>query len=349
MGSQKFLLSVLLRDVSRSFYLTIRVLPLPFRLPIGTAYLLARAADTIADTALIDSRLRQQLLSDFRKVIQGELAIGEYCDCVKKLVCQQDQHAEALLLFNLSKVFSLYQALDENDRRYVRQVLLILTEGMLFDLAHFPNEQSGEIVALTTPEQLKKYTYWVAGCVGEFWSNICYAHDKRLGGWDIDQQCQLGIRFGQALQLTNILRDMEGDFAIGRCYLPEKQFAQFGVNVVNEWELAKFKQLRLHWLSEAVEHYQSAIEYILRVPRQAYLLRLSVLWPVVIGLETLSLLAQQLISNEIIERPIKISRQKVYALVAKSLYIAPSNALTNQWLGKLSNRVRAQLSYNSIY
>ena len=41
----------LLKSVSRSFYLTIRILPARLQAPIGLAYLLARASDTIADTA----------------------------------------------------------------------------------------------------------------------------------------------------------------------------------------------------------------------------------------------------------------------------------------------------------
>ena len=44
------LLTATLKDVSRSFYLTLRVLPARIRTPIGLAYLLARTSDTVADT-----------------------------------------------------------------------------------------------------------------------------------------------------------------------------------------------------------------------------------------------------------------------------------------------------------
>ena len=44
------LLGVTLRSVSRSFYLSLAILPRSLREPIGLAYLLARAADTVADT-----------------------------------------------------------------------------------------------------------------------------------------------------------------------------------------------------------------------------------------------------------------------------------------------------------
>ncbi|MFM8358454.1 MAG: squalene/phytoene synthase family protein, partial [Verrucomicrobiota bacterium] len=52
------LLTSLLRDVSRSFYLTLWILPSSVRRPIGLAYLLARATDTIADTALLPAAER---------------------------------------------------------------------------------------------------------------------------------------------------------------------------------------------------------------------------------------------------------------------------------------------------
>ena len=52
------LTTALLRRVSRSFYLSVAVLPKAVRPTIGLAYLLARASDTIADTRLIDRAAR---------------------------------------------------------------------------------------------------------------------------------------------------------------------------------------------------------------------------------------------------------------------------------------------------
>ena len=62
--------SALLKRVSRSFYLSLAVLPSAVRPTIGLAYLLARAADTIADTRLIERRARVMHLAAF----QGELS-----------------------------------------------------------------------------------------------------------------------------------------------------------------------------------------------------------------------------------------------------------------------------------
>ena len=56
----------LLREVSRSFYLTMRALPAVVRPQIGLAYLLARTTDTIADTGLVSTGSRLDALQRLR-------------------------------------------------------------------------------------------------------------------------------------------------------------------------------------------------------------------------------------------------------------------------------------------
>jgi phytoene/squalene synthetase len=68
--SNEFLLGPILKDVSRSFYLTLKVLPRPIRAQIGLAYLLARAADTISDTQVLSPSHRLEALVRFREFIQ---------------------------------------------------------------------------------------------------------------------------------------------------------------------------------------------------------------------------------------------------------------------------------------
>jgi phytoene/squalene synthetase len=68
------LLGNLLRQVSRSFYLSLTVLPGPLREPIGLAYLLARAADTIADTELVARKDRLGHLETVRRACGGASA-----------------------------------------------------------------------------------------------------------------------------------------------------------------------------------------------------------------------------------------------------------------------------------
>jgi len=66
-------LNDLLKNVSRSFYLTLRVLPGAVRPQIGLAYLLARATDTIADTDIISVGERLDGLRRLRERINHRL------------------------------------------------------------------------------------------------------------------------------------------------------------------------------------------------------------------------------------------------------------------------------------
>src|SRR5258706_131859 len=60
-----------LRQVSRSFYLSLRILPGSLREPIGVAYLLARAADTVADTRVLPRAERLGHLEALRAAYAG--------------------------------------------------------------------------------------------------------------------------------------------------------------------------------------------------------------------------------------------------------------------------------------
>src|SRR6185312_5490297 len=99
------------------------------------------------------------------------------------------------------------RALPEADRVRVHAVLETIIEGQIQDLRVFPGENEGKLAALETREDLDRYTYLVAGCVGEFWTEVHVAHRPRLGHWDLPRMRALGVRLGKGLQLTNVLRD----------------------------------------------------------------------------------------------------------------------------------------------
>src|SRR6202167_6325286 len=88
-------LNDLLKAASRSFYLTLRVLPARVRPQIGLAYLLARTTDTIADTEIVPPAQRLDALQKLRERILGQssapLNFGE-------LARQQNLSTEKLLL-----------------------------------------------------------------------------------------------------------------------------------------------------------------------------------------------------------------------------------------------------------
>ena len=335
----------LLKGVSRSFYLTIRVLPGPVRGPIQLAYLLARAADTIADTGELPSKVRLEHLTRFRARLDDRSAEPSVVLSSDAVAQSPREDVEAELLKALPGLFELLDQMPEDDRRNVQRTVDTLVRGMEFDLTTFPGPESGGICALDTLDDLDRYTYLVAGCVGEFWTDVMIAHDPAVRAWDRQRMVDLGVRFGKALQMTNILRDVPKDLRAGRCYVPREMLDSVGLTPEDMLSLdasEKAKALLTALVRRALEFYVSAEDYVVATPQRSARLRLAMIWPIIIGLATLHLLLR---SPDWLDPDtrIRVSRSWIYGMMVRSVPCAWSNALFTSWTKSLRARVENAL------
>jgi farnesyl-diphosphate farnesyltransferase len=329
------LLEDVLRQVSRSFYLSLRILSPSLREPIGLAYLLARAADTVADTRVVPRAERLERLETLRAAYAG-VAVGPGASA-RDWAAHQADTAERRLLERLDEIVARLAALPEEDGRAVRAVLATLTSGMIFDLTRFPGEDAAGLAALDTLDELDRYTYLVAGCVGPFWTALHVAHRPRLAGWDVDAMSARGVRFGQALQMTNVLRDVPGDLRAGRCYLPARELAPLGLRPADLLEPAlgaRARPLLRRLVARALDHYDVAWRYTLAIPRAEWRMRLACVWPLFIGLGTLARLTRHPDPLAVVT-PIKVPRAVVRGMIARSLVTAWSNAALQREFARL--------------
>jgi len=345
--SRAFLLGPLLKGVSRSFYLTLNVLPAGMRNPVGVAYLLARAADTIADTALIPADQRLELLLSLRRCVNGTAANDDSVRRIASEVAnQQKQSDEKVLLESLGAALVILSELSEADQTAVREIVTTLTQGMEYDLRTFPDERSGRVSALRAWDDLDRYTYLVAGCVGEFWTKMTYAHVPRALKGDRVTLMRNGVRFGKALQMVNVLRDCGKDLRIGRCYLPETMLHQAGLgaeDLLAPEASQRARPLMFDLVRRTLAHFRAAIDYTFAIPAGSLRLRLACLWPILIGLETLLLL----VDNDDWLDPRKASKLKrgdVYRILARSTLSAPSNRLLRAWFDGLIAQIETRLA-----
>lgn len=330
----------LLKRVSRSFYLSLAILPRSVRGPVGLAYLFARAADTIADTRLISREERLRHLEAFRDELLEEMP-SRLAKIIAACTGPNPHAGERELLSRLPECFAGFRELDKADRDRVSRLLFTITEGMIWDLNTFPGEDEGRLVALEKREEVDRYTYHVAGCVGEFWTEIHMAHRPRLAAWDVEAMKQKGVRFGKGLQMTNVLRDLARDLRNGRCYLPRNDLARLGLEPADLLDLGAIRRVRplvTEMLALTLDHYEAGWDYTLAIPRPEWRMRLACAWPLLIGLRTLGLLAESpnlLDPNE----EIKIPRSTVYAILLRSLLLVRSNHL----LAAEAKRLRARI------
>jgi len=313
-------LQSLLRETSRSFYLTLRILPGAVRPQIGLAYLLARATDTIADTELVPLEARLRALADFRDRIRGASSAALN---LAGLTPGQDSAPERALLERCEEMLRILGGLAEEDRRLIREVLSTIISGQELDLKRFGAAHFPDLAALETEAELDDYTYRVAGCVGEFWTRLCRAHLFPQARADDAMLLRDGIRFGKGLQLVNILRDLPADLGKGRCYMPRQSLTAAGLtpeDLRSAGSEPRFRALYQSWLDRAAGHLQAGWNYTNALPGGPGRLRLACAWPILIGARTLRKLRGENILDS--TRRIKITRSEVRAIVARSIVLS---------------------------
>lgn len=313
------LLHDLLKLVSRLFYTTLIVVPASVREQVGLSYLFARAADTIADTDVIERARRLQFLRQFRAQFSGEQISWDAIRGIQAaLAPHQADSAERVLIQRLEDCFRLYQDYTVEDQARIRRLMGTLTNGMDMDLTVFPADSARQLGALKTEDQLDQYTYFVAGCVGEFWTDLMCGHRPALAGWNVKEMSALGVRFGKGLQLTNILKDLSKDLRRGRCYVPEPWLREAGLtpaDLLNRESLPKFRPVLKRMTAMARDHLDQGWAYTMAIPRREIRLRLSCMWPILSAGETLRLV---LTSPALLDpaATVKISRGTVYRMIA---------------------------------
>lgn len=301
----------LLAQVSRSFGLSIRLLPASLRDTVGLAYLLARATDSLADTSTALVRERAAALDRLHAAVCTADA-----EAVRVLAAafapQQAHDAERVLIARLPECLAHLHGLQRDDLADVQRVLGHIVRGQLLDLQRFPD--AVRVRALPTRAALEEYTYLVAGSVGEFWTSVCARHVPAFASLPPEDLRALGRRFGSGLQLVNITRDLGEDLACGRCYLPGDELAAQGVplDAVRRDDAGLLKVWR-HWQHEAALRMQDGIRYACAL-RHARM-RAAVALPALLGMRTLEALAQS--GERALATRVKVPRRAVYAMLAR--------------------------------
>jgi farnesyl-diphosphate farnesyltransferase len=330
-------LDAILKGVSRSFYLSLAVLPRAVRTQLSVAYLVARAADTIADTDVMPREARSALLTELAKAV---IDPGRATDASSKIkgallgTSQVPQENE--LMQAIDTCLAALHAFEPFDMLATERVLEALIVGMQRDLARF----TGPLYALKTLADLDEHCYFAAGCVGEYWTQITHHHHEGLAHIDLQTQIARGIRLGKALQYVNVLRDTAKDLLDGRCYMPLELLSAFSLTpeaLQDPARRQRGKDAARYLIDVALCHFDAGFEYIEQIPAQQRRLRLPVILPLWIGLDTLRALVQAPDPFDP-NAPVKIPRERVY----RSMVEASVGLVSDRLLSEL-HRMRREV------
>jgi phytoene synthase len=215
------------RRAAKNFYYAFLVLPRPKRQALCAVYAFMRRCDDITDAAGVPLHERRQKLE-------------AWLDALHR--AQSGQPTDD----------PVYLALTDAQHRYKIPALLLdqLAYGTSMDVQE--DLPGGEELRAGAPaphlryktfEDLRLYCYRVASVVGL----VCI----RVFGYRDAAAEPLAEQLGLAFQLTNIIRDVKEDAAMGRIYLPEDDLAKFDISAADLRSLADSARLRLLLADEA--------------------------------------------------------------------------------------------------
>lgn len=280
----------LLLLTSRTFAISIPALPEPTRRSITIAYLLFRVADTLEDATEWGRETRVSELEQFAALLDSPCQTSAAAMAENWMQSPPCAHAGYLeLLGDLPFVLASFSALPPTARGILAGHLRRTTLGMAGYVRR--SDERGTLL-LDDILDLRRYCYTVAGIVGELICDIFLLDQPGLKTIR-DILWERAGRFGEGLQLVNILRDARDDAREGRVYLPRE------VDLGAVFDLAR-EDLRL--ASEYVLALQRA-----RAPR-GYVAFTAL--PVLLATATLTRVEE-------VGAGAKVSRSEVQALIAR--------------------------------
>src|SRR5579885_1274815 len=212
--AQAFCQQVLPR-VSRTFALSIRILPGTLGHAVRDAYLLCRIADTIEDAPNLSAGEKAALLDLLTESFDDQRIVHSLAE---RLASITSDAAHVELARRADLVFDSYATLPDATRAHVRHWVREMIAGMRKFVLAYPTG-----IRIQTLDEYREYCYYVAGTVGYLLTDLWREHSSAI---DAERHAALRARcraFAEALQTVNIVKDVSRDATHeNSIYIPEQ-------------------------------------------------------------------------------------------------------------------------------
>ena len=302
-----------LGEVSRTFALTIPLLPKQLEQAVGNAYLLCRIADTIEDDEALSIDEKAQFSRELIELVNGAEGSEQFAAALAGKLGAETPESERDLVANTSQVLDITRQLNKDQIKAINTCVSTMATGM----PEFQQRLTSH--GLPDMATLNSYCYYVAGVVGEMLTKLFCDYSEAIAN-QRQPLTKLAYSFGQGLQLTNILKDIWVDQKRGVCWLPQELFNRYGYDLKDLKDMHASPSLTAgmqHLVGVTRYHLGSALDYALTIPRQEKEIRQFLVFPLLLALLTLRKIHHN--SGDPDGSSIKISRRSVMisALVVK--------------------------------
>ncbi len=295
--------------MSRTFALTIPVLPERLAQVVANAYLVCRLADTIEDDVGLDHRRKSEFHRRLVAIVRGEEPAELFTAELLPLLSSRTSADERELVAGTATVIRVTASFSAAERLALTRCVSIMCAGM----PEFQRRKSSR--GLKDIAEMNDYCYVVAGVVGEMLTELFCVHCSELQPRR-DEMMRLAVSFGQGLQMTNILKDIWDDRQAGTCWLPRSVFngGDFDLERLDESHGSdSFRDGLQELIGIAHWHLRGALEYTSFIPPGESGLRKFCLWA--IGFAVLTLRKIHAHTDFASGQRVKISRSSVRATI----------------------------------
>lgn len=310
----------ILPPVSRTFALSIRILPGTLGRAVGAAYLLCRIADTIEDEPRMRAPEKAVLLDELLRCFDDPAAAEAF---PSRLDALAGDETHVRLARHADLIFVLYRDLPETTRAHVRRWVCEMIVGMRKFVLLYPDG-----IRIQSLEEYKEYCYYVAGTVGYLVTDLWHEHVPSIGARRHGVLREKSRAFAEALQTVNILKDVARDAEReNSIYIPEDVLRAHGSSHATILAPERVRQTRAAiaaMVQLAWKDLDGARSYLLLIPRRAVSIRLSCVLPLLFACATLRDLTRTplaLVRRDVV----KISRAEVKSLTLIGFLVILSN------------------------
>jgi farnesyl-diphosphate farnesyltransferase len=303
----------MLRDVSRTFALSIEQLPTGVRNSITVAYLLLRVSDCLEDNDEMCAGRKAQLLRLWDRVLDGEAPVEELEASVAHL---DGSDPEVEVAQRAGEVLTQLDALPAPVQGFIRQYVRCTTRGM----ARW--QEQGPFV--DDEEEMDDYMHHVAGIVGYLLTEI-FAYYSPVIRERKDELMPLAREYGLALQTVNVIRGLRKDFERGWIFVPRTFCEKVGLapaELFDEKNLDRAMQVVDMLVEKAERHLAHGMGFITAFPRREHRVRLACMWPLFFAAKTLAISRGD---TRVLLAEAKIGRDNVRKIMRDTKFFGWSN------------------------
>lgn len=314
----------LLKQTSRTFFLSIRRLPGMLSESMCLAYLLLRVSDYLEDNLLMTPGEKVELLTLWEKILANQ-------ESPEILINRLDRagvadEPDGYLSQQAGELINLVNNLPEKYRSVILPHVRASTLGMARWTSRGPD--------IRTEDDLDDYMYEVAGRVGYLSTEIFAVYSPSIYS-RLDSLMPLARDTGLALQTVNILRGLRKDYERGWIFIPQNFCNDAGicpVELFNPDYLPAAMQVINRVAEKAAHHLNAALSYVLFLPPWMHSIRLACIWPMLFAAKTLTISRQNV---NILLNEVKITRPEVTKIIRDTSLMGWSN----NWLRGYFNRL----------